>query len=146
MAIRSRRLTWPRVPGTPITVSKYPFAIAITPNGETAYVANFDDGTVTPINLATGTPGTPISVGQYPASIAITPNGKTAYVTDGYSGGGNTVTPIDLATGTPGSQITVGSEPMGIAITPDGKTAYVANFADATVTPINLPPVLLEPQ
>ena len=38
-----------------------------------AYVANSSDGTVTPINLATGRPGTPIKVGRYPLAIAITP-------------------------------------------------------------------------
>ena len=48
----------------------------------TAYVANHDWGTVTPINLTTTTPtaGTPITVGNGPAAIAITPDGKTAYV------------------------------------------------------------------
>src|SRR4051812_22409388 len=46
----------------------------------TAYVANFSDDTVTPVNTATNTAGTPISVGDGPTRIAITPDGKTAYV------------------------------------------------------------------
>ena len=38
--------------GTPITVARDPFAIAITPDGKTAYVANQVSGTVTPIAIA----------------------------------------------------------------------------------------------
>jgi YVTN family beta-propeller protein len=72
----------------------------------TAYVANFDSKTVTPIDTATGTTGAPIAVGSGPSSIAITPNGKTAYVVNGNS---DTVTPINTLTNTPGAPIPVGS-------------------------------------
>jgi hyaluronoglucosaminidase len=63
-----------------VTVGSNPAAIAITPDGATAYVANYVDGTITPVGLAAGTPKTPIKVPQAPTSIAITPDGKTAYV------------------------------------------------------------------
>ena len=59
-------------PGTPIPVGHNPYAIAITPDGKIAYVANFNGNTVTPIDLASGTPGTPIPVGVSPYAIAIT--------------------------------------------------------------------------
>ena len=49
--------------GKPIKVGKAPIWIAITPNGQTAYVANFGSDTVTPITTATNTPGKPIRVG-----------------------------------------------------------------------------------
>ena len=45
---------------------KRPVAIAITPDGKTAYVANFGSGTVTPIATATNTAGPPIPVGSSP--------------------------------------------------------------------------------
>jgi YVTN family beta-propeller protein len=99
----------------------------------TAYVANFDSGTVTPIATATNTAGSPITTGNQPFDVVITPDGKTAYVANQGSG---TVTPIETATNTAGSPITTGSEPGAIAITPNGKTAYVGNYASATVTPI----------
>lgn len=136
--------------GLAIPVGDYPDAIAVTPNGETAYVANYTSNTVTPIDLATDTSGKPIPVGVGPAGIAIAPNGKTAYVTDDGSASslGDTVTPIDLVTGKPEAAITVGSGPQGIAITPDGSTAYVADAGaivagqtggiGRTVTPIDL--------
>ncbi len=86
--------------GTPIRVGSGPWGIAITPDGKTAYVANYGanggGNTVTPIDVATGRAGTPIRVGDGPVAIAITPDGTTAYVTN-YGGG--TVTPIDVATG-----------------------------------------------
>ena len=108
--------------GTPITTGydSEPSAIAITPDGTTAYDANENLGTVTPITTGTNTAGPPItvgSVGSYPDAIAITPDGTTAYVANEYSG---TVTPITTATNTASTPIPVGSDPgaIAIAITP----------------------------
>ena len=123
--------------GTPIQPGNDPWAIAITPDGKTAYLAGYTN-TVTPVNLATGSVGTPIQIGGTPGpnAIAITPDGKTAYV----AGYGGTVTPINLATGRPGPaiQVNVGTGQKAIAITPDGTTAYVSNQTAGGVTPINL--------
>ncbi len=76
--------------GKPITVGNNPDAIAITPDGTMAYVANSGGSTVTPINVSTEEPGTPITVGSGPSAIAITPDGSTAYVANNND---NTVTP-----------------------------------------------------
>ena len=46
---------------------------AITPNGKTAYTANYLDGTVTPIWTANNKAGKAIKVGKDPVVIAITP-------------------------------------------------------------------------
>ena len=109
--------------------------IAIAPNGKTAYVANSDANTVTPVNLVTNRPRKAIRGGADPAGIAIAPDGNTAYVEDSAAG---TVTPVDLATDTPGKAIRVRSGPVAIAITPDGATALVANSVSGSVTPIDL--------
>jgi DNA-binding beta-propeller fold protein YncE len=67
-------------------IAWYPTAIAITPNGSTAFVADSGDSlysgpgavnTVTPINLVTGKAGSAITVGDNPDGIAITPDGTT---------------------------------------------------------------------
>jgi YVTN family beta-propeller protein len=50
-----------------------PDAIAITPDGSTAYVPSYSDDTVTPIRTATNTALTAIRAGKDPAAIAITP-------------------------------------------------------------------------
>ena len=65
------------IPGPPITVGRYPYAIAITPDGKTAYVVNQASGTVTPIATATNTAGPPITVGSEPRAIAITSAAST---------------------------------------------------------------------
>ena len=52
-------------------------AAAVTP-AWTAYVANFDASSVTPIDIATNIAGPSITVGSHPGSVAITPNGKAA--------------------------------------------------------------------
>ena len=69
-------------PGRPIKVGQGPAAIAITPDGKTAYVATSVGKTVTPISDSPPTrPARPINVGGgWPFPIAITPDSKTAYV------------------------------------------------------------------
>jgi YVTN family beta-propeller protein len=66
--------------GKAIKVGNEPGAIAITPDGKTAFVANYGSGTVTPIRTATSKAGRAIKVGENPVAIGITPNGRTAYV------------------------------------------------------------------
>ncbi len=139
-------------PGKDIYSGPGPGAVAFTPNGHWAYVANAGStnnyagtvsGTVVPINTSTDTTGKPIPVGPGPMAIAITPNGRWAYVANAgwWTHEGHTVTPIDLATNTTLPPIPVGAAPIAIAITPNGRWAYVANSgygSDSTVTPINL--------
>ena len=50
-----------------------PAAIAITPDGKTAYVTNSESASVTPIKIATNTALEPIKVNGDPSAIAITP-------------------------------------------------------------------------
>jgi YVTN family beta-propeller protein len=100
----------------------------------TAYVANNNSNSVTPIDTATNAAGAAIGVGIRPSAVAITPDGATAYVANQSS---NNVTPIDTATNTAGTPIAVGTTPVGIAITPDGDTAYAANANSNNVTPID---------
>lgn len=122
----------------PITVGSKPFAIAVTPDGKRAYVANTGVDTVTPIDLATGTTAKPIKVGAAPDAFGMTPDGRTVYVSNA---GASSVTPIDTTSNTPGTPIRTDEHPGVIAISPDGKTAYVANGGGVedigTVTPID---------
>jgi hypothetical protein len=93
-----------------------PVSIAVTPNGTTAYVANYDDDTVTPIATGSGTPGTPISVGIDPKMVAVTPDGSTV---EALNFGDGTVTPIATSTNSPGTPVGAGNDPWALAITPD---------------------------
>jgi YVTN family beta-propeller protein len=87
--------------------------MAITPNGRTAFVADYRSNTVTPIDLASDTAGRPIPVGANPYGVAVTPDGAAAYVADQ---GSDSVTAITVATDTPGAVIPVGTNPTAITI------------------------------
>lgn len=68
---RIRRAT--NTAGRPIPVGGLTSTIAITPNGETAYVANTSTGTVTPIRTAVNKACAAIPVEAGVAAIAMTP-------------------------------------------------------------------------
>lgn len=127
-----------------IKVGRRPGAIAITPEGKTAYVATCLG--VVPVNTATNTAGPVIKGTKGAGYIAITPNGKTAYITYvkseprcSPSPTANRVTAVDTATNTVIKQIAWkrgsgwGTSPT--VISPDSKTAYVASPA-GTLTPL----------
>ena len=124
-----------------ITVGSRPGAIAVTPDGKTAYVATC--GGVVPVDTATNTAGPVIKGTKGVGSIAVTPDGKTAYLAYGLVCSSSTpdqVTAVDTATNTVIKQIawkpgTVwGTSP--IVISPDSKTAYIASTA-GTLTPLD---------
>jgi DNA-binding beta-propeller fold protein YncE len=86
-------------------------AIAVTPDGNTAYVASEPSqepavtctgqtGVVTPISTATNRPGRPVRVACDPYAVVVTPDGKTVWV-----GSRDWVTPISTATGKAGTPI-----------------------------------------
>ncbi|HEY7255425.1 MAG TPA: PKD domain-containing protein [Solirubrobacterales bacterium] len=113
-----------RLAGT-IHVGGEPVDVAITPDGQEAWVVNQAGDSVSVIDTKTQTVvAGAVAVGEAPRGIAITPNGGRAYVTDS---GDDTVTVLNTATFAPvGDPIPVGEEPDGIAISPDGGTAFVA--------------------
>ncbi len=98
-------------PEKQIKIEGWPYGMAVTPDGSTAYVASQprqslgptctgQTGLVTPISTATNRRGRPIRVACDPFAIVVTPDGKTVWV-----GSRNWVTPISTATGKPGTPI-----------------------------------------
>jgi YVTN family beta-propeller protein len=118
--------------------ASFPQGVAVTPDGNHAYVTVFFDHTVWVIDTASNTvAGTPIPVVD-PQGVAITPDGTRAYVTNNSGTLLDTVTVIDTASNTVvGAGIPVPFGPYGIAITPDGKHAYVTSFNSNTVSVID---------
>ena len=108
--------------GAPIRADHQPVAVAITPDGKTAYVANFGSGTVTPITTATNTAGPPITVGSFPQAIAIMPYTVTRApvftsrpaATAAY---GTAFSFTVTTTGSPPPRITRGRLPSGVRFT-----------------------------
>ena len=117
-----------------IMVGNTPDAIAITPDGKHAYVANEADNTVSVIDTATNmVEAATITVGIDPIGVAFTPDGTQAYVTNI---GSNTVSVIGTASNTVVATVLVGTGPLGVAVSPDGKRAYVVNHGTNTVSVI----------
>jgi YVTN family beta-propeller protein len=145
--------------------TSYPMGIAVTPNGNTAYVVLDNNDTITSINL-TGTPveGPEIRVGQVPNNILINSAGTYAYVANEagkvptassfqeYSNGtpvvavyptgstsNGTISVVNLATSKVTKTITVGLHPTGMTFWTSGSTTYllVTNAYDDTISVIN---------
>ncbi|HTW09405.1 MAG TPA: YncE family protein [Acidimicrobiales bacterium] len=122
-------------------------ALAIAPNGKTAYVVL--GSALTTVNIATGKVGPRIELGEhnFADSIAFAPDGSTAYVIGetGSPTAAGWLMPIAVPSNRVGTPIPlgVGEQPEGqgpssLAITQDGKWAYVTVFGDDSVVPVDL--------
>jgi YVTN family beta-propeller protein len=114
----------PEYPGNiqPISVGGESSAIAITPDGDYAYVGVAPESVKTIYTPSHQVVGEPIAVGGIATSIVFTPDGATAYViAEGVKG----VEVIDTARGEVVKTIAVGAEPSSIAVSPDGKRLYI---------------------
>jgi YVTN family beta-propeller protein len=140
----------------------YPTGIAITPNGNTAYVVLDNNDTLTSINLTQTNPteGPEIRVGNVPHSVVISADGSTAYVSNeggriakatdfqGYSNGTpvvvdnptgatttGTISVVNLSTNSVSKTINVGLHPTGMAFW--GNDLLVANAYSDSISVIN---------
>ncbi|WP_432995902.1 PKD domain-containing protein [Dactylosporangium sp. CA-233914] len=105
--------------------------MAITPDGEYAYVANRGGNTVSVINTATNAVAT-VTVGGGPLSVATTPDGVRAYVTNSTD---HTVSVIDTTTGTVASSFLAWGGGLGIGLAV-GTVEPVAPVASFTLNPV----------
>jgi YVTN family beta-propeller protein len=137
-----------------------PRYIAVTPDGEKAYIANQWSSDTTVVDLKTMAVKATINIGADRSAIAITPNGKKAYITLPGSGAAfqfqNSVAVVDVEKDLVVGVIRVHLEPLTIAINPDGTRAYVpdgnANGANPSeihvldiINDVYLKPIILRP-
>jgi YVTN family beta-propeller protein len=106
--------------------------VAITPNGEFAYVTDEGAPGVASV-ISTSTNAVVATVpelspnGEVPSGIAITPNGEFAYVTQQGNHGGS-ISVINTSTNTIVATLpVVGAQPIDVAITPNGEFAYITD-------------------
>jgi collagen type III alpha len=112
-------------------------AVAVAPNGRTAYVTgavvNTGAGQLTAISTRTDIAAAPVTVGPDAANgFAISPNSGWAYIFDF----NDTVVPVNLMTDAVGAAIPVAPQPPaggysgvgGVAFTPDGRLVYVIDL------------------
>ncbi len=136
----------------PAGLAPIPTAVAITPNGCSVYVTDFDNDIEDVIDTSSNTVTTTITLTDAPDlgpyGVAITPNDSTAYVATYYNYNTSTYTtivdPLDLSNNTLGSTITVGSGPYAVAVQPSTYyyevQAYATNWTSSfsTIMPITL--------
>jgi uncharacterized repeat protein (TIGR01451 family) len=123
------------VASIPVGVS--PVQVAITPNGNTAYVDNLIGNSVSVIDTATNTVTDTIPVSGFPDGVTVSPDGSELYVSELL---GQSVAVISTATNTVTATITVGAigtGPDDVAFAPNGATAYVADDYGGTVSVID---------
>jgi 6-phosphogluconolactonase (cycloisomerase 2 family) len=138
---------------SPATVSAglYPTGLAVSPDGEHLYVAEYHSGAVAIFDVASDGTLTPNASQATetenldgPYGVAVSPDGKSLYVPNrGYgSPGGGTLAEFDVAsdgTLTPKATPTVPATngptngPDYVAITPNGKFAYATDYLNSGV-------------
>src|ERR1017187_5597867 len=87
--------------------------IGMNGDGQTAYITNRFDNTVSVIKVATHTVTSTIHVGGNPTSIAVSLDGNRVYVSNSND---NTVSVISTAADSVVATINVGNNPVGIAV------------------------------
>ena len=117
-----------------VIVGTNPHGVAITPNGQYAYVTNSGGTAVSVISTSSNSVVSTIPVGTNPIGVAITPNGQYVYVANT---GSNTVSVISTSSNSVVSTIPVGTYPNGVAITPNGQYVYVANSGSNSISVIS---------
>jgi YVTN family beta-propeller protein len=117
-----------------VPVQRNPNRVAVAPSGAETFVTNFRSWNVSVLDSSTNEPITTIRFSGRPSGVAVNPNGVFVYVS---TLNGN-VQVIDTATYLVHATIPVGGEPYGLGITRNGAMGYVANFADDTVSVLDL--------
>jgi YVTN family beta-propeller protein len=125
-----------------------PAAIAVSPDGEQVYVANYGSRSVSVISTATNKVTATVTIGAgatgKPIALAVSPDSAHLYVADQ---GHSEIADIATATNTVAHTIEVGSladpnltaggDPNILAVTPDGSKLYVASYGGHGVEDIS---------
>src|ERR1035437_9528901 len=120
-----------------------PYAVALAPDGHTAYVSNWGAADLTVIDTPPGALKGTIAVGEPPSALKVTPARHELYVADTDS---DQVSVVDLASGSlsrtinlaPYKNAPVGSNPNALALSSAGDTLYVANAGASAIDVIRL--------
>jgi YVTN family beta-propeller protein len=104
-----------------------PCAIAVNPQANQLYVANYGDNSASVIDATTGRKIATVPVGRHPKAIAFDAKRNLIYVANT---GDGTVTVIDTASNSVVATLPAGKNPYALAVVPGSSSLYVANEAD----------------
>lgn len=120
---------------TSVPVGATPCAVAVNPQTNSVYVANYADSTVSVIDGTTHTAMATIPVGLHPQALAIDSAANLVYVANTH---GNSVSVIDGAKQTVIATLPAGENPFAIAAIPNRRRAVVANLNGPSYTIIDV--------
>ena len=122
-------------------VGHVPAAVAVSPDGHYAFVADNLGDSVSVIDVSSGPPfqvlSPPVGAGKSPSQLAVSPDGRFLFVSNV---NGLSVLAIDENNHPPlqpFQTLSVGTNPGGIAASPDGQFIFVANLDDNTLSVID---------
>jgi YVTN family beta-propeller protein len=124
--------------GSPTVTPSYPQNVAISPDGNRAYVTD-GESSLWVVDTKSRAVVATVPAGTSPQSVVISPDGKSVYITTIVCGASpcvSAVEVIDTATNAVAATIPIGTAPgtilAGIAISSDGTRVYVAQvFANS---------------
>jgi YVTN family beta-propeller protein len=116
-----------------LSVGYAPTSIALTSDGEKAYVTNWESDAVSVIDTDAFTVLKTISI-EKPTSVAHSPSTPTAYVTST----NGTVTMLDTLTDTATATILVAATAESISVSTDGSIGYVSGAAPSDDAPLTV--------
>ncbi|WP_164116435.1 YncE family protein [Sphingorhabdus sp. Alg239-R122] len=109
--------------------------VAVTPDYAYAYTANLGDGTISMVNLETGSLVRTAPAGAGAEGIAVTADGSEVWASARET---DTVYIYDAATLDKKAEVKVGRFPLRIIRSPDGQHMVTSNLADGSVSVINV--------
>jgi DNA-binding beta-propeller fold protein YncE len=112
-----------------IPMGEYPRGIAVSPQGEDAYVALMGEGSIVRVDLESWETSV-IPIGAGPRALEIDPSGRRLYATLNAE---SRVARLNLRTGRV-TKVATGTLPRSLAIAADAKAIYVVNYESGTVS------------
>ena len=115
---------------TKVRVGRAPAHVVLSPDGETVFVANREEDSVSVVRTSDMTVSATIPVGHAPFAMTLSPDGARLFV--GNMQGG-TVSVVDTATLAVRDTWKTGAMPYGAAVTPDGGRVLITHQGGGTV-------------
>jgi YVTN family beta-propeller protein len=112
-----------------------PETVAVSPDGNSLYVASEDSGLLVVIDAHSGAIRRTAAVGGEPEGVAVSPDGGLVYVT---SEEDHVAAVYSVGEGRVRARIPVGERPRNAVFSPDGRRAFIPGENDASITAIDV--------